>query len=134
MEGIVDWNQLVDALREELQEKGGLIRLLTQQTDTLYRRDIAENERLEEQIRLQLRVIARCTQVREMALRQSASKFQLGEDVQAGEVIRNFPAYIQPLLDALVTEVERLSSRMQEGLGQNEDIKERFRTETPSTV
>lgn len=134
MEGIVDWNQLVDALREELQEKGGLIRLLTQQSDTLYRRDIAENERLEEQIRLQLRVIARCTQVREMALRQSASKFQLGEDVQAGEVIRNFPAYIQPLLDALVTEVERLSSRMQEGLGQNEDIKERFRTETPSTV
>lgn len=134
MEGIVDWNQLVDALREELQEKGGLIRLLTQQTDTLYRRDIAENERLEEQIRLQLRVIARCTQVREMALRQSASKFKLGEDVQAGEVIRNFPAYIQPLLEALVAEVERLSSRMQEGLGQNEDIKERFRTETPSTV
>lgn len=134
MEGIVDWNQLVDALRDELQEKGGLIRLLTQQTETLYRRDIAENERLEEQIRLQLRVIARCTQVREMALRQSASKFQLGEDVQAGEVIRNFPEYIHPLLEALVAEVERLSSRMQERLGQNEEIKERFRTETPSTV
>ena len=134
MEGIVDWNQLVDALRDELQEKGGLIRLLTQQTDILYRRDIAENERLEEQIRLQLRVIARCTQVREMALRQCASKFQLGEDVQAGEVIRNFPEYIHPLLEALVAEVERLSSGMQERLGQNEDIKKRFRTETPSTV
>lgn len=134
MEGIVDWNQLVDALRDELQEKGGLIRLLTQQTDILYRRDIAQNERLEEQIRLQLRVIARCTQVREMALRQCASKFQLGEDVQAGEVIRNFPEYIHPLLEALVAEVERLSSGMQERLGQNEEIKERFRTETPSTV
>ena len=134
MEGIVDWNQLVDALRDELQEKGGLIRLLTQQTDTLYRRDIAENERLEEQIRLQLRVIARCTQVREMALRQSASKLQLSEDVQASEVIRNFPEYIHPLLEALVAEVERLSNRMQERLGQNEGIKQRFRTETPSTV
>jgi hypothetical protein len=134
MEGIVDWNQLVDALRDELQEKGGLIRLLAQQTDTLYRRDIAENERLEEQIRVQLRVIARCTQVREMALRQSASKFQLGEDVQVGEVIQNFPEYIHPLLEALVGEVERLSSRMQERLGQNEEIKQRFRTDTPSTV
>jgi hypothetical protein len=134
MEGIVDWNQLVDALRDELQEKGGLIRLLAQQTDTLYRRDIAENERLEEQIRVQLRVIARCTQVREMALRQSASKFRLGEDVQVGEVIRNFPEYIHPLLEALVGEVERLSSRMQERLGQNEEIKQRFRTDTPSTV
>lgn len=134
MDGNVDWNQLVDALREELQEKGGLIRLLGQQTETLYRRDTTENERLEEQIRLQLRVIARCTQVRELALRQSASKFHLSEDVQAGEVIQNFPAYVHPLLEALVTEVERLSSRMQEYLGQNENLKQRFSTQTPSTV
>ena len=35
----VDWDQLVDALRDELQEKGGLIRLLNQQTETLYRSD-----------------------------------------------------------------------------------------------
>jgi hypothetical protein len=134
MDRNVDWNQLVDALREELQEKGGLIRLLTQQTDTLYRRDTAENERLEEQIRLQLRVISRCTQVREMALQQSASKFHLGEDVRVGEVIHSFPEYVHPLLDALVAEVERLSSRMQECLGRNEGIKQRFCTETPSTV
>ena len=134
MDGNVDWNQLVDALREELQEKGGLIRLLGQQTETLYRRDTAENERLEEQIRLQLRVIARCTQVREMAVRQSASKFQLSEDVQAGEVIKKFPSYVHPLLEALVAEVERLSSRMQEYLGQNENLKQRFSTQTPSTV
>ena len=134
MDGNVDWNQLVDALREELQEKGGLIRLLGQQTETLYRRDTAENERLEEQIRIQLRVIARCTQVRELALRQSASKFHLSEDVQAGEVIQNFPSYVHPLLEALVTEVERLSSRMQEYLGQNENLKQRFSTQTPSTV
>ena len=58
----VDWDQLVDALRDELQEKGGLIRLLNQQTETLYRGDAAENERLEEQIRVQLRTISRCTQ------------------------------------------------------------------------
>jgi hypothetical protein len=69
-----------------------------------------------------------------MALRQSALKFQLGEDVRAGEVIRNFPPYIHPLLEALVTEVERLSSRMQEYLGQNENLKQRFSTQTPSTV
>src|SRR3984893_5935969 len=48
----VDWDQLVDALRDELQEKGGLIRLLNQQTETLYRSDTVENERLEEQIRI----------------------------------------------------------------------------------
>ena len=45
MDTKVDWDQLVHALRDELQEMGGLIRLLNQQTEALYRRDIMENER-----------------------------------------------------------------------------------------
>src|ERR1700732_1946814 len=122
----VDWDQLVDALRDELQEKGGLIRLLNQQTETLYRRDTAENERLEEQIRTQLRLISRCTQGREFALRQTASKFHLNDDVQSNEVIRSFPEYVHPLLEALFSEVDRLSNRMEERLRQNQGLKERF--------
>ena len=39
METQFEWDQLVDALRDELQEKGGVIRLLNQQTEVLYRRD-----------------------------------------------------------------------------------------------
>ena len=130
----VDWDQLVDALRDELQEKGGLIRLLNQQTETLYRSDTKENERLEEQIRVQLRLISRCTQGRELALRQTASRFQLNEDVQSNEVIQSFPEYVHPLLEALFSEVDRLSNRMQERLRQNQGLKERFLFETPSTV
>ena len=56
MDTKVDWDQVGDALRDELQEKRELIRLLNQQTEALYRRDIMENERLEEQIRVQLRL------------------------------------------------------------------------------
>ena len=130
----VEWDQLVNALRDELQEKGGLIRLLNQQTETLYRSDIPENERLEEQIRVQLRIISRCTQSRELALRQTASRFQLNEDVQSAEVIESFPEYVHPLLEALFSEVDRLSNRMQERLKQNQGLKERFLFETPSTV
>jgi hypothetical protein len=130
----VDWDQLVDALRDELQEKGGLIRLLNQQTETLYRGDAPENERLEEQIRVQLRTISRCTQSRELALRQSASRFQLNEDVQSDEVIQSFPEYVHPLLEALFSEVDRLSNRMQERLRQNQGLKERFLFGSPSTV
>jgi hypothetical protein len=134
MDSKVDWDQLVDALRDELQEKGGLIRLLNQQTETLYRRDNAENERLEEQIRTQLRLISRCTQGREFALRQTASKFHLNDDVQSNEVIRSFPDYVHPLLEALFSEVDRLSSRMEERLRQNQGLKERFLFEASSAV
>jgi hypothetical protein len=132
MDGNVDWNQLVDALRDELQEKGGVIRLLDQQAQAIYRRDTLENEHLEEQIRLQLRVIARCTQNRELVLRQNASGFQLSENVHVNEVIESFPEFVRPLLEALVTEVDRLSSRMQERLGQNEGLKQRFIVESKS--
>jgi len=134
MDSKVDWDQLVDALRDELQEKGGLIRLLNQQTETLYRRDTAENERLEEQIRAQLRLIARCTQDREFALRQTAVKLHLNDDVQSNEVIRGFPEYVHPLLEALFSEVDRLSNRMEERLKQNQGLKERFIFETSSAA
>ncbi|MBV8223713.1 MAG: hypothetical protein JO232_00825 [Verrucomicrobia bacterium] len=132
MDGPVGWNQLVDALRNELQEKGGLIRLLDQQVQAVYRRDTRENERLEEQIRLQLRVIARSTQFRELILRQSASSFQMSEDVHVNELIASFPDFVRPLLEALVTEVDRLSNRLQDRLGQNDGLKQRFFMESTS--
>jgi hypothetical protein len=120
METKVDWDQLVGALRNELQEKGGLIGLLNQQTETLYCRDSAENERLEEQIRTQLELILRSTQNRDHALRRTASAFHLKEDVQSNEVIRGFPDFVHPLLETLFSEVEQLSSRVKERLKQNE--------------
>jgi len=117
-----------------MQEKGGLIGLLNRQTETLYRRDTAENERLEEQIRTQLELILHSTQGRDNAVRQTASAFHLKEDVQSHEVIRGFPDFVHPLLEALFSEVERLSGRVKERLKQNDGLKERFLFETPSPV
>ena len=123
MDTKVDWDQLGDALRDELQEKRELIRLLNQQTEALYRRDIMENERLEEQIRVQLRLISRRTQGRELALRQTASNFHVNGNVQSNEVVRSFPEYVRPLFEDLFSEVERLTSRMEERLRQNRGLK-----------
>ena len=134
MDPKVDWDHLVGALRNELQEKGGLIGLLNRQTETLYRRDTVENERLEEQIRTQWQLMLRSTQGRNHAVRQTASAFHLQEDVQSNEVIRSFPEFVHPLLEALFSEVERLSNRVKERLKQNEGLKERFLFETASVV
>jgi hypothetical protein len=134
MDTKVDWDELVGALRDELQEKGGLIGLLNRQTEILYRRDTAENERLEEQIRTQLELMLRSTQDRDHAVKQTASAFHLKADVQSNEVIGSFPDFVHPLLEALFSEVERLSTRVKERLKQNEGLKERFLFETPSAV
>jgi hypothetical protein len=134
MDTKVDWDQLVGALRNEMAEKGGLIGLLNRQTETLYRQDSAENERLEEQIRRQMELILLSTQGRDYAVRQTASAFALKEDVQSNEVIRGFPDFVHPLLEALFAEVERLSSRVKERLQQNEGLKARFIFQSPSSV
>src|SRR5947209_9098766 len=102
----VDWDELVAALREELQEKGGLVRLLNQQTEALYRRDAVGNERLEDQIRHQIRLATRCRQSRELILRQTATKLNLLDEACAEEILARFPEYVQPLLEALSTEVD----------------------------
>ena len=130
----MDWDELVSALRDELQEKGGLIRLLNQQTEALYRRDHTENERLEDQIRNQIRLATQCRQRRDLILRQTAVEMDLPDDPATNEILARFPEYVQPLLEALFLEVDRLSGRLEERLRQNQLLKERFLVEiAPAT-
>ena len=129
-----DWQQLVNALREELQEKGGLIQLLNQQTEVLYLRLPDENRRLEDQIRAQLLVTSGCTQQRELTLREIASRMDLADGARSSEIVVRFPEYVQPLLEALFSEVDRLSGRMEERLRQNQQLKARFFSEAASMV
>ena len=123
------WDELVAALRNELQESGDLIRLLNQQTIALYRHDATENERLEDQIRTQIRITVRCRQTRELILRQTAVNFALGEEASSEMILARFPGYVQPLLEALCTEVECLNERLVERFRQNQQLKEHFLTE-----
>jgi hypothetical protein len=128
----LDWNELVDVLREELQEKGGLIQLLNQQTEVLYLRLPDDNRRLEEQIRKQSLLTSTCTQKREQNVRELAARMNLADGVGTSEILVRFPQYVQPLLEALFSEVDRLSGRMEERLSQNQQLKTRFFSEAAS--
>jgi len=134
METHSEWDQLVNALREELQEKGGLLQFLNQQTEVLYLRLPDENRRLEEQIRTQILVASGCTRKRELILREIASRMDLADGNNPSEIVVRFPEYVQPLLEALFSEVERLSGRMEERLNQNQQLKAHFFSESASAV
>jgi hypothetical protein len=134
MDVTLDWEQLIGALRNELQEKGGLVGVLNQQANILYRCDAAENQRLEELIRSQLDLVSLSTKGRDEAVRQTASALHLNEDVLSDEVIRSFPDFVHPLLEALFSEIERLGHRVKERLKLNEGLKNRYLFESPSIV
>ena len=117
-----------------MQEKGGLLQFLNQQTEVLYLRLPDENRRLEEQIRTQILVASGCTRKRELILREIASHMDLADGNNPSEIVVRFPEYVQPLLEALFSEVERLSGRMEERLRQNQQLKTRFFSESASAV
>jgi hypothetical protein len=126
MDTTLGWEQLIDALRNELQEKGGLIGLLNQQSNILYRCDAVENKRLEELICSQLDLVSRSTQGRDEAVRKTVSALHLNDDVQSNEVILGFPDFVHPLLEALFSEIDRLGHRVKERLKLNEGLKKLY--------
>ena len=135
MDTKVDWDELVGALRDELQEKGGLIGLLNRQTETLYRRDTAENERLEGQILIQLELISRST-ARSGFCRKTEC---LGLSPGRRCPVQRSDPHVSPILCTRCSKhcfqkFERLSSRVKERLKQNEGLKARFLFEPPSAV
>jgi hypothetical protein len=134
MDTTQDCERLIGALRNELQEKGGLIGLLNQQSNILYRCDAVENKRLEELILSQLDLVSRSTQGRDEAIRNTATALHLNEDVQSDEFIHGFPDFVHPLLEALFSEIDRLGHRVAERLKLNEGLKKRYLFASPSQV
>ena len=125
----LNWDELVATLRAELQEKHDLLCLLNQQTETLYRRDVQENERLEELIRKQMDVAAAGRQASELVFRRTAARLQLPDRAPDEAVLAQFPPYVQPFLESLSLEVETLGSRLGNRMLQNQHLKARLLAE-----
>ena len=60
----------------------------------------------------------------------SSIPIRAGDEACAEEILVRFPEYVQPLLEALFTEVDRLSGRLEERLRQNQHLKQHFMPET----
>jgi hypothetical protein len=52
----------------------------------------------------------------------------------SNEVIRGFPDFVHPLLEALFSEIDRLGHRVKERLKLNEGLKKRYLFESPSIL
>jgi hypothetical protein len=122
----LNWDELVAALRAELQEKHALLCLLNQQTEAFYRRDTQETGRLEEQIRKQTELVAQGRQATELLFQRTATRLQLPDGAPNETVLAQFPPYVQPFLESLRLDVDTLSSRLGSRILQNQDLKARL--------
>lgn len=116
----ISWLPIAEHLRNELQGYGGLLALFEEQQAHLLRRNPDAVLELAGTIEAQARSTAEQRLKREMAVRELAEVRGYPADTPLRELLPLFPAEVQPMLDALVDEINHLIHRVRRGARQNQ--------------
>ncbi len=116
----LSWQSIADHLRNELQGYGGLLALFEEQQANLLRRNPDAVLELAHTIETQARATTEQRLQREMAVRSLAEGCGYASDTPLRELLPLFPSEVQPMLDALVDEINHLIHRVRRGARQNQ--------------
>jgi len=117
------WEPLVNALRAELQEFGGLLRLLNTEQDGIFAAP-ALVAKAPEAIALQHALALKCTQMRIDEM-QRVARVPGSRHVSEDQVLAVVPADVRPLMSALFAEVKKLAFRADDRTSQNDWLRKR---------
>jgi hypothetical protein len=110
---------LVRALRDELQEYGEMLARLDQQQDAILQRSAEAVVNYSDSVRQQGETILSARQKREASQRRLARHLTMPEDTGFGAMSRRMPSDYQLLIRALVEENNELLVRVQQRARQN---------------
>ena len=114
------WEAVVEALRDELQEYGGLLNLFEDQQAAILQRRPEVVLEVTASIEEQLKTINELRNHREELVRKSSRTVQTTSDGLVREVISYFPEAVRSLANALVDEVNNLLIRTKRRARQNQ--------------
>lgn len=117
---ITESESLAQPLREEVQEHGALLNLFEEQQTAILRREPDLVLSIAEAITRQVELIRSCQRRRAEAAQAVASELGYAENTPLLGLITHFPAVAQPMLKALVTEVNRLIRQTRRRARQNQ--------------
>ena len=131
---LMDWDPLVALLREEVKEYGGLYNLLDRQQKEIFQRDPESVLRTNEEIENYTQEMGELRKRREEVVFQIADTFQCDRNETLSKMISHFPDYVQPLLQALVDEINQMIKRTRSKARQNFLLLSRTMELTQETV
>ncbi len=114
------WENITESLRNELQDYGALLGLFEEQQKTLLRRDANAVVALATAIEEQVRVTQQCRAMREQAIRAFAAENSRALTSSLRQLLPFFPADVQPLLEALMGEINHLIHRIRRNARHNQ--------------
>jgi len=125
-EGIPPWTLVVDALRSELAEYGGMLQLIDAQQKKIFALDSVGVAEFVPQLEQQAETTRERRSAREAAVRQYANRNGQPVDRTLRQMLPSFPAEVQPLLEALIDEINHLLQRTKQRTRQNQMLLSRL--------
>jgi len=104
MNSLGPWDELADALRDELAEYGGLLSLLDEQRDAIIERKIDALSGVDQKVQEQTAAAIRYRNIREEVCARLASNSGVEAEVTVKELLAYTPAGARPMFEALVIE------------------------------
>ncbi|MSR42729.1 MAG: flagellar protein FlgN [Pedosphaera sp.] len=110
---------LIECLREELTQYGELLALMQEQQNLIIRRDAETLQQNLAAVEQQVAGVTLARQAREQARKAIIVALGAAPDITFRQMTAQLPAEYQPLLEALVVEINQILLRVQQWLRQN---------------
>ena len=114
-----DINRLIESLREEMTQYGELLALMQEQQELIINRQPQELLTNLNEVNVQMEKIAEARQAREQARATLTTQLNATQETTFKQMTSQLPAEYQPLLEALVDEVNALLQNVHKWLRQN---------------
>jgi flagellar biosynthesis/type III secretory pathway chaperone len=117
-----DWEELLNLLRDELQEYGGLIGLLSAQQQSILNRKEESLLQLNQSVQTQMEASQILQKRRQGLVCSLARSFGESERSTLSELVQHFPDVTRPMFESIIEEINSLIGRVREKVMQNQRL------------
>ena len=121
-----DWEELLNMLRDELQEYGGLIGLLSAQQQSILNRREESLLQLNQSVQTQMQASQVLQKRRQNMVSMLALSYGEPERTTLSELVSHFPDVTRPMFESIIDEINSLITRVREKVLQNQRLLQRL--------
>ncbi|MEK9772197.1 MAG: flagellar protein FlgN [Opitutae bacterium] len=117
-----NWEELLELLRTELQEYGGLIGLLNAQQQTILSRQSDSLLEINQSVQTQMEASQILQKRRQGYVSHLARAFGRSEESTLSELLPHLPDVTQPMFESIIEEINSLISNVRRKVAQNQRL------------
>jgi flagellar biosynthesis/type III secretory pathway chaperone len=128
------WETLLEVLRSELQEYGGLLGLLVEQQKKILARDPDDLMDLNKSVEYQMEMNQKILSNRQRLVARLASEAGKSEDTTLTEMLNVFPENSKPMFECIIDEINGMIQMARKKVKQNQTLLHKMSEVTDSVL